>query len=41
MVPGERDEDGIDKDDVLEVVDDGFAVEEVVCHNEEVPVERL
>jgi hypothetical protein len=38
VVSGKRDEDGIDKDDVLEVVDDGFAVEEVVCHDEEVPV---
>jgi bifunctional DNA-binding transcriptional regulator/antitoxin component of YhaV-PrlF toxin-antitoxin module len=38
MMSGKRDKVGINKDDVLEVVDDGFAVEEVVCHDEEVPV---
>jgi hypothetical protein len=37
MVPCERDEVGVDEYDVLEVVDDGFAVQEVVCDDEEVP----
>ena len=41
VVAGERDEVRVDKDDVLEVVDDGFAVEEVVADDEEVPVQRL
>jgi len=28
---------GVDKDNVFKVVDDRFAVEEVVCNSEEVP----
>lgn len=39
MVPGEGNEVGVDKHNVLEIVNDGFAIEEVVGHDEEVPVE--
>lgn len=41
VVLGKRNEERVDKDNVLKVVDDGLAVEEVVCDDEEVPVERL
>ena len=37
MVSCERDKVGIDKDNVFEVVDDRFAVEEIVCDSKEVP----
>jgi hypothetical protein len=37
VVTSKWDEVGIDKHNVLEVVNDGFAVEEVVCDSEEVP----
>lgn len=37
MVAGKRKEVGIDKDNVLEVVNDRLAVEEVVYDNKEVP----
>lgn len=37
VVLGEGNEIGIDEDDVLEVIDDRLAVEEVVGDNEEVP----
>lgn len=39
VVLGKGDKVGIDKDDVLEVIDDRLAVEEVVGDNEEVPAE--
>lgn len=41
VVGGERQEDAVDEDDVLEVVDDGLAVEEVHGSDEPVPVEAL
>jgi hypothetical protein len=41
VVPCEWDEEGIDKDNVLEVVDDRLSIQEVVCHDKEVPVERF
>ena len=37
VVACERNEDRLDEDDVLEVVDDRFAVQEVVGYDEEVP----
>lgn len=37
MISRERDKVGIDKDNVFEVVDDRFAIEEVVCDSKEVP----
>jgi hypothetical protein len=41
MVRGEGDKVCVDKDNVLEVVDDRLAVQEVVGHNEEVPADEL
>ena len=41
VVLGKWQEVGIDKDNVLEVVDDGLAVKEVVGDDKEVPVESL
>lgn len=41
VVLGERNKVRVDKHNVLEVVDDRLAVEEVVGDDEEVPVERL
>lgn len=37
VVTGKGDEISVHKDNVLEVVDNGFAVEEVVSHDEEIP----
>lgn len=41
VVTGKGDEISVHKDNVLEVVDNGFAVEEVVSHDEEIPVDSL
>ncbi len=37
MIPSERDEVRVDKYDVLEIVYDRLAVQEIVCDHEEVP----
>jgi hypothetical protein len=41
MVGSEREQNAVDQQDVLEVVDDALAIEEVHGSAEEVPVERL
>jgi hypothetical protein len=38
VITGEWNKVGIDKDNVLEVVDDGFSVQEVIGNGKEVPV---
>jgi hypothetical protein len=40
MVASKDGKVGVDEDDVLEVVNDGFAVEEVVGHGKEIPTNR-
>lgn len=41
MVGGQREQQAVHHEDVLEVVDDALAVQKVHCGAEEVPVERL
>lgn len=41
MVGGQREQDAVDEQNVLEVVDDALAVEKVHGGSEEVPVQRL
>lgn len=38
MISCKRDEEGVDKDNVLEIVDDRFSIEKVVGDYEKVPV---
>jgi hypothetical protein len=38
VIPGKRDKESVDKHNVLEVIDDRFAVQKVVGHDEKVPV---
>jgi hypothetical protein len=41
VVPGEGDEVRVDEDDMFEIVDDRFAIKEVICDHEKVPEDKL
>jgi len=41
VIAGEGDEIRVDEHNVLEIVDDRFAVKEIVCNDEKVPTHHL